>query len=426
MAAQTEVDVASTELERVRPKVPALFYWEDTFYSNIQKSTTAEVVSNREARIPLQLRQGGKFRHWDPAGGSLGVGSGSQFKHAAISIEHLAIVFEYQTLAKWATDKKRKAVVNSVQKQLAKAMSEFRQYCDNLALADGTGRLAKITAVSSGVVTCGEENGIKLLREGQDVLVFDDNALTMRTTTNTDNRTTVTKYDPANNQVTLSPVPASMAVNDIIVVHGLGNEDGTNLSAAPTSVLGVKYHYSNSSSGNWLKLSRSTYPQIRANRVNAAGALGLTQVRLAKNMIGDRYGIPAKRMKKAKIWCHAAQKQAYEQLGQLVSIVNKEAKEQNLELYFGDNMMMAGLPLMEHTSWDKSRLDIIDTGIWGRVELHPPDFYSVEGRRMFERRASDGSVQASTMYHIVASMNLFIDNPIRAAYVDGLTVPAGY
>ena len=385
MAAQTEVDVASTELERVRTKIPKLFYWEDTFYSNIEKSTTAEIVSNREARIPLQLQQGGKFRHWNPAGGSLGSGSGSKFKHAAISIEHLAIVFEYQTLAKWSTDKKRKAVVNSVQKQLAKAMQEFRQHCDNLVLSDGTGKLAKITAISSGVVTCGTESGIKLLRENQDVIVFDDNGTTVRTTSRDDNSTTVTKYDPANNQVTLDPTPASMTANDLIVVHGLGNEDGSNLGARPTSVLGVKYHYSNSSTGTWLKLNRATYPQIRANRVNAAGALNLTSVRLAKNMIGDRYGIPAKRMKKAKIWCHAAQKQAYENLGQLVSIVNKEAKEQGLELYFGDNMMMAGLPLMEHTSWDKSRLDIIDFDIWGRVELHPADFYSVEGRRMFER-----------------------------------------
>ena len=427
MAAQTEVDVASLELEKVRRIVPDLFYWEDTFYSEIPKSKTAEIISNREARIPLKMEPGGKFAHWNPAGGSLGTGSGAKFKHALISIEHLRIAFEYQKLAEYSTNVRRKSVVNAVRNQIKDAMKEFREYCDNLALGDGTGRLADITAVSSGVITCGGENGIKLMRTGQDVQIYAADQITVRTTTRADNTTTVTKYDVQNNQVTLDPVPDSMAATDVVVVAGL-NEAGTNLTSKPTSILGVKYHYSNASTGNWLKLNRATYPQIRSTRVNASGNLTLVNIRLAKNKIGDRYGRPSRQKMKAKIWTHVCQMQQYEALGQVAVMIDKQTdREQKLDLYFNqENMVMAGLPVMDHTGWDKSRMDIIDPEIWGRVEMVKPDFYTVEGRRMFERRSSDGAVMASNMFYIVASQNYYIDNPMRAAYVDGLTIPDGY
>ena len=424
--AQTETDIASTELERVRKVVPKLFYWKDTFYQKI-KNRPAEIVSNREARIPLQLQQGGDFGHFDPAGGSLGRGSGSKFKHALISIQHLKMAYEYQMLGKIAADNKRKAVVNNVKNLLGNAMREMRHYCDNMQLSNGNAVLAVVSTVgSSGLITCSGGNGIKLLREGQKVNVTATNGTTVRATTNADNYTQVTKFDPENNQVTLSPVPTGIAATDKIIPSGLVSATGT-LSAVPTSVLGLKYHYSNASTGNWLKLSRATYPQLRAARVNAAGSLNLSHVRLARNKIGDRYGLPAKRnMKNVMIWAHAAQLQAYENLGQLLSFIPKAAKTEGLDLYFGDNMMLAGLKTMEHDSWDKSRLDIVDFGIWGRVEMKKPDFYEVEGRKMFEVRASDGGVAAATMFYLTAHYNTYIDNPMRAAYVDGLTVPTGY
>lgn len=442
MAAQTELDIASTELEKVRTDVPALFYRTDTFYGNLKKSTSAEIVSNRTARIPLQLEPGGKFGHWNPAGGSLGLGSGSKFKHAEISIEHLRIAFEYQTLAEWSSNTKRKAVVNAVRKQVAEAMTEFRHNCDNICLGDGTGRIGTVSAASQvgagaggglpahTLVTCNnpvDGNGIKLIRIGQDVQVYAANGTTIRGNTNADNLATVVKYDEENRQVGLSPqltnvIPVS---GDKIVVSGL-NESGGSLGAVPNSILGLKYQHSSSSIGNWQGLPRNQYPQVRANRVNANGALSLAHARLAVNKVGDRYGIAARKMKGVKAYLHPAQQQAYEAMGQLSILINKEAKAQGLDMYFNDSMQLAGVPIMPHFSWDRRRIDFVDFSVWGRVEMKKPDFYTVEGRKLFERRASTGAVMASQMFYIVASFNTFTDNPIRLSYIDGLDVPSGY
>ena len=73
MAAQAAADVLALEIEKVRKKVPILFEREDTFFSSIEKRDV-NVVSSRDMVVPLEIRPGGKFRHYSPAGEDLGRG----------------------------------------------------------------------------------------------------------------------------------------------------------------------------------------------------------------------------------------------------------------------------------------------------------------------------------------------------------------
>ena len=188
---------------------------------------------------------------------------------------------------------------------------------------------------------------------------------------------------------------------------------------------GVPYHVSNSTSGSWLGLNRSDNPEVVANRVNANGsALALPFARLAMNRIGDRVGMD--NGYKPKAWMHPCQQQAYEELGQLVSMIQKAPKQEGLDLYFGDNMQLAGAPVKTSFSWDKKRIDFIINDLWGRAELKSPGFYEVGGRKIFENRSSTGTVKTSQVFFLVASWNLFVKNPAACAYVDGLAVPSGY
>ena len=78
MPVLTEAQVLGVELERVSPKVPTLFDRDDVFYSSIEKRNV-ETISSRDMRVPLELRPGGKFGHYDPDGGDLGRGTGPVF-----------------------------------------------------------------------------------------------------------------------------------------------------------------------------------------------------------------------------------------------------------------------------------------------------------------------------------------------------------
>jgi hypothetical protein len=86
------------------------------------------------------------------------------------------------------------------------------------------------------------------------------------------------------------------------------------------------------------------------------------------NKVGDRIG-KKEVSKSIKAFMHPCQKQAYEGLGQLVSIIQKTAKDENLDLYFGDGMQMAGAPIDDQFMWDKTRIDFLPMDLWGRAEM---------------------------------------------------------
>ena len=151
----------------------------------------------------------------------------------------------------------------------------------------------------------------------------------------------------------------------------------------------------------------------------------MPMARLAINKIGDRLGI--KKRKKLTAWMHPCQKQQYEEIGIEASIINKEAKEQGLDFYFNDNMRMAGAPVEEHYSWDKTRIDFVDYDIWSRAEFYPVSWYKDEnGLRYFVMRGASGGIATSNLAYITCAWNLYANNPAGISYIDTLTVPSGY
>ena len=74
--AVVESQVAGLELERVIPKIRVLFERDDKFYACIKKRDV-EKISNRQMRVPLELRPGGSFQYFTADGGDLGRGGGA-------------------------------------------------------------------------------------------------------------------------------------------------------------------------------------------------------------------------------------------------------------------------------------------------------------------------------------------------------------
>ena len=407
-------DVVAAQMEKLRTKVPILFERDETFYSTINKVEKHD-VSTKKMRIPLQMSSGGNFGHYDPDGGGLGRGSGLVIKEALLSPVHLRHAVEWTELSEIATSKKSKSVINAFRKNLADGMKEFRRYADALCMTEGNGVLGTIASVSGTTYTM-ESDGfdVRLLRKGQKVSVY-NSALTTRR-----GSATITKIDSEAKTVTIDASVAGDTGTDKLVVDGL---TGT----PPVSLLGVLYHHSNSSTGNWLELSRADYPEVRANRVNAGNSsFTLPYARLAINKIGERLGMK-KRDKNVMAWMHPAQAQSYEELGQLISFIQKTKKEEGLDLYFGESKQMAGATVKEHYSWNKKRIDFVNKETWLRAELRPPGFYGNQhGKKIFEVRSTDGGVAAAWVYYLTASFNLAIDNPPCVSYVDNLEIPEGY
>lgn len=416
--AVVEAQVAATELERVVPKVRVLFERDDKFYANIKKRDV-EKISHRQMRVPLELRPGGSFQYFNPDGGDLGRGSGPTFDKAVLNSVFVSENIEYTKLTQWATDDARKAVINSVRRLTATALDEMRRQLDAQMMQAGDGVIGTVTsdtpAGGSNVISLATDGfGARLMRYGQRVQVFDTTLATNK------GSAVITQWDVENKVISLTPQIAGVGAGDKIVTDGLASP------ASLPALFGVPYHHSNASSGSWLGFSRSTTPEIRANRVNGGGAaLTLPLPRLAINKIGNRVGIENDVSPRA--WTHPCQQQAYEEIGQLVSIIQKAAKEEALNMYFGgSNMQLAGAPVTPSYNWDKTRIDFVVDEVWGRAEILPIGFYTTDGRKIFEIRGASGGVATAEIFYMVVGMQTYVSNPAACSYIDNLAVPVGY
>ena len=416
--ALVEAQVTALELERVIPKIRVAFERDDKFFANIKKRDV-EKISNRQMRVPLELRPGGSFQYFDPNGGDLGRGGGPTFDKAVLTCVFVSENIEYTKLAQWATDDDRKSIVNGVRRLTATALDELRRQLDAQMMQDGSGVIGVATVYTVGTPTGSDTVtlttdgfGARLMRFGQTVQVFDTTLATLR------GSAVITFWDVENKTIQLTPsIPTGIATDKIV----------TNGISAPTALpalYGVPYHHSNASAGTWLGFSRATTPEIRANRVNGlAAALTLPLPRLAINKIGNRVGIENDFSPKA--WMHPAQKAAYEEIGQLVSTIFKKASEESLNMYF-DGMQMAGAPVTCSFNWDKTRIDFVTDSVWGRGEILPIGFYTTDGRNIFEIRGASGGVATAEIFYMVVGMQTFVNNPAGCAYIDNLAVPSGY
>jgi len=414
--AVTESQVAGLELERVLPKVAMAFERDDKFYATIKKRP-AEVISNRQMRVPIELRPGGSFGYYNPDGGDLGRGGGPTWDKAVLNSVFMVEALEYTKLTEWSTDNSRKAVEQSVRRMTATALDEIRRQIDSQLMQAGSGAIGTITSVATAggvdTYTCTTDGfGVRLMRFGQTVQVFDITLATLR------GSGTITELDVANKTVDVTPAIAGAVATDILVTNGI------SAPASLPALYGIPYHHSNASTGTWLGFARSTTPEIRSNRVNGgSAALSLPSPRLAINLMGNRIGIDNNFNPNA--WCHPCQKQAYEELGQLVTIIQKQAKEESLNMYF-DNMQMAGAMVRTSYNWDQTRIDFVTDSLWGRAEILPIGFYRSDGRHIFPIRGASGGIAAADIFYMTVGMQTFVTAPAGTAYIDNLQVPSGY
>lgn len=421
MAAVTESQVVGTELEKVVPKVYVLFERDPGFAGFIKKKDV-QVVSDRQMRVPLEINPGGNFTYFNADGGDLGRGSGPIWDKAVLQPVFMSEGIEYTKLAQWATDSDRKAVQQAVRRLVATASEELLRQLNSQIQGDGSGTIGTITSVSTtaGVdtYTCTSDGySVRLMRDQQVVQVFDATLATLR------GSGTITQWDVANSQVSVTPAIAGATATDVIVTNGISSP-----SSLP-ALFGVQYHDSSASTGTWLGFNRANTPQIRANSVSASSAaLTLPLPRLAINKARNRVG--QNNSMKYTAWMHPAQVQAYEEIGQLTVAIAAQPGGGKLNMYYGDGsgegMQMAGCPVKSDFNWKTSRIDFIPEGVWGWGEILPIGFYTTDGRKTFEIRSVSGGISAADIFYMVIGRQSFVNNPASISYISSLAIPSGY
>ena len=410
--AQDTSDVLALQLEKVTKKLPVLFDRDGPFYAELQRGEK-DIVSSRDMRIPLKIRPGGNFGHYNPDGGSMGTGDASVYDKAIITPAFLRFAIGWTRKADLTTNDTRKSIIKLVNTRVKDAMVEFRRHADSICMTAGAGVLAVVdsvtTASSKNTIVLDEKFGAKLLRVGQTINVYNTGLTTRRTT---GEGSKIEKLDQGTRKITI-PTVGSLAATDKIVIGGV-------TATPPISIKGVPYHMNNSSTGNWLGLSRANNPEIRSNRVNAS-RFKISLPREAINKIGDAIGKESM-SKKLKAWCHPDITRQYEGIGQVITQLNSPGESKGLDVFYGGMKKLAGAPMKESYKWDKSRIDFLDMSMWARVVMEEAQIMKIGNTRIFERRNSSGNVLAAMESFLTAAFDVYTYSPANNSYIDGLAV----
>lgn len=414
--ALTNAQVVALQLEKVRRKLPILYERDDTFFSLIQKRDV-ERVSTRTARIPLQVSPGGNFGYASFDGGDLGRGSGTTYDFAQITPVGLRFAVEITKLVEYATNASDKAVEDAAKRNVADAMKQFRHDIDASLQTAGNGVLGTVATVNLGTNTLTLTDapfGARLIRTNQNVQVYDSTLTTNRGEFTAQAVTNSLGVTPT--VVAAGALPAGTSAGDLLVVDGVSG-------ASPTFIYGIPYHHNSATAGSWMGISRSQ-PYAVANGVNANNAaLTLPVLRLAFNQVRQAIGVDSLGN---LVWHgHPTQVAAYEELGFVISEIEKGGANQDLDLLFR-NKTIGGVRIKENIHADISRLDLVNLETWGRVEWLPIDYYEIGGQTVFPVYGVSGGIAASYLFYLVTGVQFFVDNPRAISSVTSLAVPAGY
>lgn len=416
MAAMGNTQTVALQLEKVRDKLPLLYERDNILNNMIQTRGDVERVSTRAMRLPLQIRPGGKAGQATMDGDDLGRGSGTKYDVATITPVFFKFAIEITKLVEYATNASEKAIENAAKREVKNGMAQFKTFLDSMTQTSGNGVLANITGIAGSVLTLGTPYFAALLYANQDIQIYDATLATNRGTR------TIDTIDLEAGTITLTAAPPGGTVaTDLIVVDGVSG-------ASPVSLLGLKYHHSNSTAGTWLGITRATNPEVITPRVNAGNAsLSTGHVRLAMNKVRKLLGINALSENKVIAYMNVEQEHAWENLGITISeIIRQGTNQTQPDMLFAKSGTMGGAPIKSSIHADPTRIDFVALQHFGRAVIQDVDYYEVGGQTVFPVYGASGGLATAFLFYFIVGYNIWTENPRAGVYIDALSKPAGY
>lgn len=427
MPVQSNAEVAAAQLELVDPTIATLFERGQHFLQEIERAEDAHEVSTRLMRIVLEVNPGGEYGAYDPDDGDLGQGSGEVYDVALVGPVYRKSTFQITFLSKYATDSRKKAIIDSTNNIVAKGMKQFRADLDKeLNGGPGNAVLGTINSLAGNVATMAVPSGAQLVRANMPVQIY-DTTLTINRSANSGVATRVLQADPIVTQtIVFDQLPPGTVATDVVVVAGV-------VGANPVGLYGIKYHQNNATTGTWLNLNRAVYPvQLQTPRVNGnAGALVPMQPWLVINKIKKALGLE----ELGRPFWHMAveQSHAWNQLAVTVQIIDRadrptgEGQDMAIRGAKSSAGNMCGLRIKESQNADQTRIDLIDASVWGRAVIKNIGFMKfANGNVWFQAYGASGGPKASMGFVYDYDLQVFVRNPRKGGFVDNLARPSGF
>jgi len=454
MAGQSLNDLLNANIERVRSGVLPRIYQlnKDLAVQRVMKNSETwritKTTNSADFRAPIELGPPGIFGAANLDGGTLGVGVGfsiAQFLQTFFETK-MAFQLSYRSIKGTATSEQ--SVLNAWQRTMTEGLPNMAAYEDiswhNLGGQDG--QLGVVTSVAgaspgaAGVFTMETDMGSRMFLPNMRFEIVDSTGATWKTSgVSPDNLPYANpggvRY-PGRTIAYTCPVTLTggnvPAAGDILYFQGA-------ISAGPvaTWLQGLRYVNTTTTSGNYLALSRTTYPVINSSAITSGGTLTpdmcLALLQLIRINTGTNQ-VPSSLI--GLVGPHQ------------IAVMNSTV--QNIQTFFRTQvtekqidplpqvMLDGGIVWGGQTHWydskqSASRIDYCNPPDWGRVYLDDKpgaDFYRNPGNNeMFFPQYSSGSggngtPMTNVLFYLISTMNYYNLNPQNSGLLTSLTPPA--
>lgn len=413
------------ELEAVRDAVWPQFQQDDTFYSMVPDKTDELEVSDRLARIPILVYPGSQFSQFVPDGSGLGPGGGEKYDDGVTTPVYLAQAVTVTKEAEWATNSKKKSIVDVFKDSFKINLRQFRSNVEALmSSSDGSGTLGTVsTAATAGQLTVNNANNFQAQNTYQ---VWSSLGGTYRGTI------TVLTIDSVNNILYLTAAaPAGTTTGDLLIISGGPAVAASSLNGIPAINFG-------SSSGQFFGIPRASYPGMLVTPYYNASSGSLTPqiIQILESYMQRATGVKTEDLDEIVAHANVDQVSAWELLGLVTTsgvgtaFVPQEGQkggDSRVDYMKGKRVKtLAGRQLVTNIHALPARVDLLCLKYWGRVVQKPCELFDIDGITVFPLYASDGSVATQQAYYFVHGLQMFTSRARSGAYTDTLSKPTGF
>jgi len=439
---QDLTDLVNANLETVR-KILSYTYQMNSelaiqrVMKGAESNRITKTTNGDDFRAPLVIAPAGLYGAFNPEGGNLGLGVG--YTLAQLVQTYFATKSGYQLTyaAVRGTETDLQTRFNAW-KETMKGAVPFMARMENVGwhnLGGNNGQVGIVTTTTSvgggtETFTMDPEFGTRLFIENQRVEIFNSNQSTYRTSTvSPDNLPYVQSINRVARQMVVTNLGSIVPANgDTLFLQGC--------TSTPVWADGLYYVNTTSTSGSYLRFSRTTYPSINPTAITSGGVLNPQQILALAFTIKIRGG-----------------NQQFPTLIGLASphqLAQMSAQVQAMQVYYRSQMtgpQIDPLPKQVSVGMDQGvlfgdithyeddcqgydRIDYCNPKTWGRVYLdhEGADFYRDPGtNQMFFPMTAAGTnagPAAGTLFYLETTENWINTNPLLNGLITGLVPPS--
>jgi len=387
-------------------------YEEVPLLHNRMKKGKGTKIGDRGVEIPTHLS--GNYNHtFMTDGGDFPAGGSNSVKRAQVFFKNLAGACRLTGAAIDSINSLDVAYIKDwLQFNLDESMSALYKMCNIYAWGTGNGRLATISSgANSATQTVNNNDANRYLRDGLVV-----QSVTPGTGAVTASGT-ISNAKASATTFTTAAAMSTTLTSDIIVASGAFN----------LAVTGIRAMVDDTTDGpvTFQGLSRNTYTQYRAARVNAS-SVGL-DVAFLRRLIGAGIHINTGELNRdaLELWSHPAQTAAYSALGWNLKRFTGNSK--SIDLGFTE-YEYEGIGWVEDVDAPKDEINALDWSTFEKYVAKDFGWDDKSGSILRQVPSTTSGIAYTDQYeaYLTARYNYGCTRPNKNGWVDALAVPTGF